>query len=302
MGFFGTILAVAVIYVAVHLVISGFLFFMLWFDTANRIQTGEFDEELKEAPSGWIEAWIAEGLASAWLIALLPLGWLGLRNEKTNADLGNEAPPVLFVHGWMMNGSCWWPMIRQLKNRRKNRRLYTMSLHPVFASISAYHAQVHERVEMICRMTGHDKVVLVGHSMGGLIIRNYLAEYGPERVEKAISLGSPHHGTRLAVLSHSRNGRQMKLNTEFYRDLERRDRYKEVEFHSFYSVHDNYVLPFTTSKLEGAQNHRLEGYGHTRLQVATEITDNLEKLIYSSSFEKATDGSETSPVVSASEG
>ncbi len=279
MSLLGTILAIALLYVAVHFALSGFLFFLLWFDTANRLQTGG-DDELSFAPDRWIDAWIAEALSSAYMILLLPLGWLGLRNDKTNADLGNDAPPVLFVHGWMMNGSCWWPMIKELKKRRKTRKLYTMSLHPTFASIADYPALVHEQVESLCRLTGHDKVVLVGHSMGGLIIRRYLADYGPERVEKAISLGSPHHGTRLAIISHSRNGKQMKLDSKFLIDLADRDRYREIEFHSFYSVHDNYVWPFTTSKLDGAQNHRLEGYGHTRLQLAPEVIDRLEDLVY----------------------
>jgi len=39
-----------------------------------------------------------------------------------------------------------------------------------------------------------EKVALVGHSMGGLVAKAYLNKYGDEKIEKLITLGSPHRG------------------------------------------------------------------------------------------------------------
>ena len=47
------------------------------------------------------------------------------------------------------------------------------------------------------------RIVLIGHSMGGLVIHSALAQVGPERrwpqlVTETVSLGSPHHGSPVA--------------------------------------------------------------------------------------------------------
>ncbi|KKS98548.1 MAG: PGAP1 family protein [Candidatus Gottesmanbacteria bacterium GW2011_GWA2_43_14] len=45
----------------------------------------------------------------------------------------------------------------------------------------------------------NSKVRLIGHSMGGLLIRGYLSDYpGDDRVYKAMTVGTPHTGTVLA--------------------------------------------------------------------------------------------------------
>lgn len=44
------------------------------------------------------------------------------------------------------------------------------------------------------------RVHLVGHSMGGLVIGGYLARYGPAKVDKIATLGSPFRGSHEAVL------------------------------------------------------------------------------------------------------
>jgi pimeloyl-ACP methyl ester carboxylesterase len=42
--------------------------------------------------------------------------------------------------------------------------------------------------------TNKDKVVIVSHSMGGIVTRRYLQIFGGENVEKAILVTSPNHG------------------------------------------------------------------------------------------------------------
>ncbi|MDH7476626.1 MAG: alpha/beta fold hydrolase [Microgenomates group bacterium] len=41
----------------------------------------------------------------------------------------------------------------------------------------------------------NNKFYLIGHSLGGLVARIYAQKYGLDRIEKIISLGSPHQGT-----------------------------------------------------------------------------------------------------------
>lgn len=60
--------------------------------------------------------------------------------------------------------------------------------------------------QAICRWSANDpsrRFVLVGHSMGGLLARTYLARYpqeAEERIERVIMLGTPLHGAAIATL------------------------------------------------------------------------------------------------------
>ena len=86
----------------------------------------------------------------------------------------------------------------------------TVTLEPVFGDIDAYAEGVRERIDQLIAETGAARVVVVGHSMGGLACRAYLRRFGAERVARLITLGTPHGGTRLARLGRGLNAGQMR--------------------------------------------------------------------------------------------
>ena len=59
-----------------------------------------------------------------------------------------------------------------------------------------------------------DQMVLIGHSMGGLVARACMRRYGAKGVAKLIALGSPHHGTRLARFGPGRNAQLLRGHVE----------------------------------------------------------------------------------------
>lgn len=48
--------------------------------------------------------------------------------------------------------------------------------------------------QVLASKSADTKVNLIGHSMGGLLIRAYASKYGDEKINKAITVGSPHKG------------------------------------------------------------------------------------------------------------
>jgi len=50
------------------------------------------------------------------------------------------------------------------------------------------------KIEVIKLQTGSNKVDIVAHSMGGLLVKNYLNAYGNSSVDKLIFVGTPHLG------------------------------------------------------------------------------------------------------------
>lgn len=61
-------------------------------------------------------------------------------------------------------------------------------------SISTYADRIKEVVDTAKYYTGKNKVVLIAHSMGGLVAREYLLKYGTQNVDTLITIGTPNHG------------------------------------------------------------------------------------------------------------
>lgn len=194
--------------------------------------------------------------------------------NRRDAPDGASGTPVLLVHGLVCNGGAWWWMKRALA-RRGITCLYTMNLEPVLGSIDTYGPQLARRVEEICAATGRDKVILVGHSMGGLAARVYLDRCGgAKRVAALLTLGSPHHGTALARPSVGENIRQMQLNSSWLAALnEGESQPAPVPVTSIYTAHDNLVSPQSGCRLGNAANMRLIGIGHVALQFSEDVAD-----------------------------
>ena len=237
----------------------------------------------RRPPELWLETkhWLSMIGLEFWSTLVLfgglaPLEpWLGLRAPKGATPHGQ--PPVLCIHGYLCNGSYWWSMIRYLR-RRGFTNLYTISLVPVFGSIECYVDQVARRIDEVLELSGADRVIILAHSMGGLAARCYLAaEPNRNRVEKIITLASPHHGTLIARLSPTKNSRQMRPESSFIDELNRSpSQERSAPITSIFSVDDNIVVPQDSSRLEHAQNIAVAGVGH----VAMAFSPTVKRLVY----------------------
>jgi len=61
-------------------------------------------------------------------------------------------------------------------------------------SINEYADRLARVIEIVLHHTGKNKVILIGHSMGGLVGRAYVKNYGAEKVDKLVAIGTPNHG------------------------------------------------------------------------------------------------------------
>ncbi len=64
-----------------------------------------------------------------------------------------------------------------------------------------------ERIDEIRSQTGAEAVDIIAHSMGGLLVKKYLADYGGSSVEKFIDIATPHTGAPKAfkILNYGDN-------------------------------------------------------------------------------------------------
>jgi triacylglycerol esterase/lipase EstA (alpha/beta hydrolase family) len=190
--------------------------------------------------------------------------WLKLRHPNLEETPRNM--PVLLIHGFFCNGAYWVPMKRALK-KQGITHIFTLNLEPVFADINQFAQQVADKVTEIRVRTGTEKVILVGHSMGGLVARAYLYQLGGNAfVAKLITLGSPHHGTVLARLIGGMNVKQMRPNNAWLKALEKSEAQQtKVPTVCIYSCHDNFIAPQESAKLSYAKNIPIAGTGHIEM-------------------------------------
>lgn len=167
--------------------------------------------------------------------------------------------PLLLLHGYQCNRGFWFWMAPRL--RAAGWTVATHSLEPALGSIDVQADGLERRVREVLRATGASQVILVGHSMGGLVARAYLRRWGRASVARVVTLGSPHYGSRLAMLAWGRCGRQMVIGNPWLRALQ--DEPLPVPLTSIYSVHDNQVMPQRScSALAGATNCAIGGVSH----------------------------------------
>jgi triacylglycerol lipase len=105
-----------------------------------------------------------------------------------------QTSPVLLVHGFAGDKSGWALVAQALSER--GLTVETMSYAPVGSSVEQLADRlVAEVEEMLCR-TGARKAHLVGHSLGGVIIAQAMADPRLSgRVDTVITLGSPFGGS-----------------------------------------------------------------------------------------------------------
>lgn len=201
---------------------------------------------------------LREWLAYLALFVLIqPFDRLWMGKDATGRPPSGRVP-VLLIHGYMCNRGTWWWLHRKLM--AAGFVIGTINLKPPLGGIDAFAAQLHARVEALCAETGAKQLVLVGHSMGGLVARAYLRQNGAARVAKLVTLASPHHGTWLARYGLGRNAREMRPGSGWIRALEASD--PGVPMLSIWTPTDNFVAPQDSSRLAGAREQIVPALSH----------------------------------------
>ena len=105
---------------------------------------------------------------------------------------------------------------------------------------------------------------LVGFSMGGLVARYYVQRLaGLDRVQRLVTISSPHRGTLTAFLRNNTGARQMRPGSPFLKDLhENRHHLKRVQFTSIWNPLDLMIIPATSSILPEARSVKIHIPAH----------------------------------------
>jgi triacylglycerol lipase len=142
----------------------------------------------------------------AALAVLAPLSGAGSSFERAvEAQLpiaGHRtaaARPVLLVHGLGATKSCWIAVARALRGRGMSVDAINYGL--LATSVEQLADRLAIRVDELLAETGADKVHLIGHSLGGLIIAQAFADgHLVGHVDTVVTIGTPFGGSPWANL------------------------------------------------------------------------------------------------------
>ena len=214
----------------------------------------------------------------------------GFHNLDTKVIEDDKKFPIVMIPGYTMNRGYLYPYGKGLQNKGYN--VYFFSPKKIFTSIEDIAKDLEEKINSVMNETGKDKVILIGHSMGGLLARYYVQRLsGEEHVEKIITVATPHFGTKLAPFGFGKNAREMEVNSDFIKELNRdiEPYVEKIGFLAIVSKADNMVLPYKSGILKGADLYMVDNLGHNALMLSFEIfgkiLNEIEKTEYQSANE-----------------
>lgn len=236
------------------------------------------DSVVAARPGELVRAWWCETVAALRVFAWRqPFRWRAVPDCLTGPRVPGRTG-VVFVHGFACNRGFWTPWLRRCAG--EGRAFVAVNLEPAFGEIDDYVPEVQQAVEQVREATGRPPV-LVCHSMGGLVARAWLrtrADACP--AAHIITIGSPHRGTWIARFSHLPNGRQMRQDSGWMRELQAAwDPRHAVRWTCWHSNCDNIVMPPSTATLPGADNRFVRGAAHVDLAFLPQVMDASMDLV-----------------------
>ncbi|MFI6699476.1 esterase/lipase family protein [Streptomyces sp. NPDC050509] len=201
---------------------------------------------------------------------------------------GRSHPPVVLLHGFVDNRSVF-VLLRRSLARHGWQHLVSLNYSPLTCDIRTAAELLDRHIEEICARTGHRRVDVVGHSLGGLIARYYVQRMGGDsRVRTLITLGTPHEGTTAVPLADAHPVvRQMRPGSPVIEELRQPAPGCRTRFVSFWSDADPLMAPVATARIEHpdllVENVLVSGVGHLALPihpgVAAGIRHALEEAV-----------------------
>lgn len=186
--------------------------------------------------------------------------------------------PVIFIHGYFQNRADFIWLARQFRKASKGP-LYGFN-YPWFEAVDRNVPRLAKFVGRVCAESGADRVILVAHSLGGLIALEYAhSPDGAQRVAQCITIGTPHAGVKWRGPILGKVAKELREGGEF--TVERRERTVSTPTLSIYSTHDNIVHPPSTSELasRGGDDVAIDGLGHLSLLYSPEVAKVLLEFI-----------------------
>jgi pimeloyl-ACP methyl ester carboxylesterase len=174
--------------------------------------------------------------------------------------------PVVLVHGYGGSPASWVPLERELR-RAGFVHVHAAAYNAVTTSIDGIARGLVPLCREAMETAGTDHLHLVGHSLGGVVVRYAVHRLGlAGQVRTAVTVAAPHRGTQVASLGWGGAARALRPGSRVLADLERRSAPCGVRWVAYYSDRDLVVPP---------DSARLDEHGSQAVNVAVPDVGHL---------------------------
>jgi pimeloyl-ACP methyl ester carboxylesterase len=221
-----------------------------------------------------LRATLAEWAMAAAVSAWRPAGFLPLPGAR-----GHGPRPIIVLHGYAMNRANFVPLAF---------RLSRAGLGPIvgfeywtLGRTAAAARQLAWFVEHVQATTGASQVDVIGHSMGGVVARYYVALLGGDGpVKNLVTIGSPHAGTDASAVGIGHATRELLVGSKLVTRLAAAPAPHTTRVCTIVSRADVLVPATHHAELAGAEHVVFDDLGHVALlgsrRVASEIISRLK--------------------------
>ncbi|MDH6059142.1 triacylglycerol lipase [Chrysosporum bergii ANA360D] len=156
---------------------------------------------------------------------------------------------VLLIHGIEDTGAVFNKMASYL--RQLGWSVYTLDLQPNNGAVGLDILAQQLADYIINTFAPQEPIDLVGFSMGGIVSRYYIQRLGGiNRIQRFITISSPHHGTLIAYASQRQGCLQMRPNSQLIQDLNTDAvMLGQLNFTSIWTPYDLMIVPANSSQM-----------------------------------------------------
>jgi pimeloyl-ACP methyl ester carboxylesterase len=130
-------------------------------------------------------------------VMLLIHGYLGDANSWEKSGINNALDQSGWKRAGMFRGSPQGPKLYLTKNNKTNKQVYVATL-PSNAPVMFQADTLKAIIDQISQRHKKQKIILVGHSAGGVVARMALIRHKLQNISALITIASPHLGTARA--------------------------------------------------------------------------------------------------------
>lgn len=225
-------------------------------------------------------AMVREARALSEVMWSYPLGLGGgaaAPQRRTSWRTAAQCEPVVLVHGYAANSGCWRP-VRSALHHNGFAAVRARTTLPVGTCVATLAAQLADDCADVLAETGAERVHLVGHSLGGIVVRYAVLRLGlAPSVRSAVTIAAPHRGTPLAFWGSGLLAAELCPGSPLLRALDEPAGEPDggVEWTSYYSDCD-LVVPADSARLgPGGADVAVPGQGHLSILRSAQLLQDL---------------------------
>lgn len=199
-------------------------------------------------------------LSEIIIIILHPIGFLPRLWNKPHLE---ESPIVILVHGLFHNPSAWIMFRKWFHANGMDTACFRYEswgkseLRDTIDELKIYLQHIQEEYP-------ERDIHLVGHSLGGLLLRAALSEQSNPKIKSLTTLGTPFNGSKLAPFSLQSLGRFIWYESTTIRNISNMPFPAKIQGLALWSQADNMVLPSSSlwCNIKGWENRQILDVSH----------------------------------------